>query len=101
MQVGEKIQEILTARKMTQKELANASGLTEAAISRYITGARTPKSISLSAIAKALDVTTDELLGNTSDTHDEIDNAIRLVARNAGTITNCQKKYLINALIGS
>ncbi len=100
MELGEKIQELLDARNMSRKELAEASGLTEAAISRYITGARAPKSISLSAIAKALDVTSDELLGNVSDTKDEVDDAIRLVARNAGNVTKEQKKYLINALIG-
>ncbi len=100
MHVGERIQILLESRNMTRKQLAEASGLTEAAISRYITGARNPKSISLSAIAKALDVTTDELLGNTVDTSNEVDEAIRLVARNAGSITKEQKKFLINALIG-
>jgi transcriptional regulator with XRE-family HTH domain len=100
MGLGEKIQELLDARNMSRKELAEASGLTEAAISRYITGTRAPKSISLSAIAKALDVTSDELLGNINDTKDEVDDAIRLVARNAGSVTKEQKKYLINALIG-
>ena len=100
MELGERIQRVLDARKMSRKELAEASGLTEAAISRYITGTRTPKSISLSAIAKALDVTSDELLGNVNDTKDEVDDAIRLVARNADSITKEQKKYLINALIG-
>lgn len=100
MELGERIQRVLDARKMSRKELAEASGLTEAAISRYITGTRTPRSISLSAIAKALDVTSDELLGNVNDTKDEVDDAIRLVARNADSITKEQKKYLINALIG-
>jgi transcriptional regulator with XRE-family HTH domain len=85
---------------MSRKQLAEASGLTEAAISRYITGSRTPKTISLSAIAKALDVTSDELLGNTKDSSNDVDKAIRLVARNAGSITKEQKKFLINALIG-
>ncbi len=100
MHVGERIQILLESRNMTRKQLAEASGLTEAAISRYITGARNPKSISLSAIAKALDVTSDELLGNTIDTSNDVDEAIRLVARNAGSITKEQKKFLINALIG-
>ena len=100
MEVGQRIEELLTARGMSRKELAAASNLTEAAISRYITGSRKPKSISLSAIAKALDVTSDELLGNTRDTPDDVDDAIRLVARNASRITKEQKKYLINALIG-
>ena len=100
MGLGEKIQELLDVRGMTRRELAEASGLTEAAISRYITGDRNPKSISLSAIAKALDVTSDELLGNENNTEDEIDEAVRLVARNAGNVTSAQKRYLINALIG-
>lgn len=98
--VGERIQLLLEARNMTRRQLAEASGLTEAAISRYITGARTPKSISLSAIAKALDVTSDELLGNVTNSSDEVDDAIRLVARNAGSVTTSQKRFLINALIG-
>ena len=85
---------------MSRKQLAEASGLTEAAISRYINGTRSPKSVSVSAIARALDVTSDELLGTVADSSDELDEAIRLVARNAGSVTSEQKKYLINALIG-
>ena len=100
MEVGRKINELLAIRGMSQKQLAEASGLTEAAISRYIAGTRKPKSISLSAIAKALDVTMDELLGNVRDDSNEVDDAIRLVARNAGNISKEQKLFLINALIG-
>lgn len=100
MSIGNAIQEILDMRGMTRKELAEKSGLTEAAISRYITGARNPKSISLSAIAKALDVTTDELLGNKPNSSDNLNEAIRLVARNAASISSAQKRFLINALIG-
>ena len=100
MEIGKKIQEMLEIKGMSRKELAEASGLTEAAISRYITGSRVPKSISLSAIAKALDVSSDELLGNAVDSCNDVNGAIRLVARNAGNISNAKKKYLINALIG-
>lgn len=99
MTLGERIQSLLEARGMTRKELAEASGLTEAAISRYVNGTRNPKSISISAIAKALNVTSDELLGNTNDSVNEVDDAIRLVARNAKNVTIEQKRFLINALI--
>jgi transcriptional regulator with XRE-family HTH domain len=99
MTLGEKIQLLLKASNMTQKQLAEASGLTEAAICRYIKGTRTPKSNSLTAIAKAFNVTTDELLGNIVDSPDEIDEAVRLIARNAGSLTVAQKKFLINAII--
>jgi transcriptional regulator with XRE-family HTH domain len=100
MHVGERIQVLLDSRGMSRKQLAEASGLTEAAISRYVSGTRNPKSISLSAIAKALDVTSDELLGNINDTSNDVDEAIRLVARNTESITKEQKRFLINALIG-
>lgn len=98
--VGERIQSLLEARNMSRKQLAEASGLTEAAISRYINGTRNPKTVSVSAIARALGVTSDELLGTVADSGDELDQAIRLVARNAGNVTLEQKKFLINALIG-
>ncbi len=100
MEVGERIHRLLESKGMSRKELAELSGLTEAAISRYITGSRVPKTISLSAIAKALDVSSDELLGNIVDKPNDVDDAIRLVARNADSVSNAQKKFLINALIG-
>lgn len=100
MEVGERIQRLLESKGMSRRELAELSGLTEAAISRYITGSRIPKTISLSAIAKALDVSSDELLGNIVDKPSDIEDAIRLVARNANSVSNAQKKFLINALIG-
>ena len=100
MEAGKRIQELLDARGMSRKELSEATGLSEAAISRYITGARQPKMISISAIANALGVSVDELLGVCKDKGDEVDDAIRIVARNAGNISKEQKRYLLNALIG-
>ena len=48
---------------MTQRELANKVGITEASLSRYIGENRTPKGTVISNIANVLRTTTDYLLG--------------------------------------
>ena len=45
----------------TQKELSKASGITEAAISKYIKANRLPNARNLCRLADALDCTIDEL----------------------------------------
>lgn len=54
--VGRKIQEIRKQQKMSQAELAKASGLTQSWVSRYERGGQLPGSKKLEAIAKALKV---------------------------------------------
>ena len=61
---AQKIEEILESSNMTQKELAKKAGVTEATISRYLSGARSPRGEILSKIASILGVSTDYLLGN-------------------------------------
>lgn len=61
---AEKIEEVLDSLNMTQKELAKKTGVTEATISRYLSGARSPRGEILSKIASVLGLTTDYLLGN-------------------------------------
>ena len=56
MTVGEKIKRIRIFRKMTQKELGLAVGLTENRIAQYETNYRTPKKELLNQIAEALHV---------------------------------------------
>lgn len=55
---------LLNKNNMTQKELANRVGITEASMSRYIRGNRTPKGTVISNIANVLHTTTDYLLGS-------------------------------------
>lgn len=45
-----------------QKELAEASGISESTISHYMKGTRTPKGDNIVKLAKALECTTDELM---------------------------------------
>ena len=100
MTVGEKIEEAMRLRGMSRHRLSEITNLSEASISRYIRGEREPKMISLSAIARALDVTVDDLLETSKDETEQIGKAVMLIARNAKTLNTEDKKTLINALIG-
>lgn len=59
---GENLEALLREYPMTQKELADATGLTKAAISNYVLGKRIPTVEAVLAIAYALDCTTDDLI---------------------------------------
>ena len=98
-ELGVRIVEQLKARGMQQKELAERIGLTEATLSRYISGDRDPKPEVLANMATALHTTSDYLLGIE---HDDFDypRIRRMIARNASTMSNQDKKDLINALFG-
>jgi transcriptional regulator with XRE-family HTH domain len=60
---GERLQAIRKARGLTQVQLAEAAGTTQRAISYYETEAGFPPSPAVIDLAKALRITTDELLG--------------------------------------
>jgi transcriptional regulator with XRE-family HTH domain len=60
---GERLQSIRRARGLTQVQLAEAAGTTQRAISYYETEAGFPPAPAVIDLAKALKVSTDELLG--------------------------------------
>lgn len=60
---GERLQGIRRARELTQVQLAEAAGTTQRAVSYYETEAGFPPAPAVIALARALKVTTDELLG--------------------------------------
>lgn len=97
--LGLRIAESLQKKGMTQKELSERIGVTEAVISRYISGDREPKPEMLANIATALHTTSDFLLGIENDefNHSKIR---RMIARNASNMTEQEKRELINALFG-
>lgn len=98
-ELGKRISEALKRSNTQQKELAERVGITEAVMSRYISGDREPKPDMLANIATALNTTSDYLLGIE---HDEFDypRVRRMIARNASAMTDSEKKELINALFG-
>lgn len=67
---GGKVTMLLKKNNMVQKELAGRVSITEASLSRYISGNRTPKGTVIANIANVLHTTTDYLL-NTENNENE------------------------------
>ena len=97
--LGSRITEALKRQNMQQKELAMRIGITEAALSRYISEERDPKPETLANIATALHTTSDYLLGIERDEFDP-PRIRRMIARNASSLTEADKREIINALFG-
>ena len=99
--LGERIVELLKKAGLTQKQLADRIGVTEAAMSRYIKGEREPMSNVVADMATALRTTADYLLGRGDFLGEEFSLVKVFVARNSATLTTQQKQELIAALLGS
>ena len=98
-ELGAKIAEMLLKRGMTQKELAERIDVTEAAMSRYVSGDREPKPDVLANIATALSTTSDYLLGIENGEF-SFPGIKRMIARNSGNLTQEEKRELVNAIFG-
>lgn len=94
--IGVRLAALMRGRGMNQKQLAEATNLTPAAVSRYINGERVPRAITIAALAKALGVKPADITGTADE--QETDEAIRLIARNASSLTEAQRAELIAAL---
>lgn len=81
---------------MSQKELAEPAGLTPASVSGYVNGERFPWPATIAAMSRALGVAPSDIIGTSCN--QELDDAVRLVARNADSLTEAQRAELIAAL---
>ncbi|MBE6093935.1 MAG: helix-turn-helix transcriptional regulator [Schwartzia succinivorans] len=96
-----RLEEMLKNRRMAQKELAEKAGITEAAVSHYIKGDRTPRSAVLARIANALGTSSDYLMEGIPQSYvEEIGYAKRLIARNVDQMTVAEKREILNILLG-
>ena len=96
--LGERIQIRMKEYGYTQKELAGMIGVTEAAMSRYISNERVPKAEIFANLATALRTTSDFLMSG-KDPEEDFSELYRLVARSSGKMTEEQKKDLIRLLV--
>ena len=64
MKFNERLKELREKNNLTQEQLAKKSGISSRMIQRYEYGTSRPRLDAADKIAKALGVTTDELLGN-------------------------------------
>lgn len=99
--LGERIKVLLEQRGMTQRQLAEQAGCTEAAVSHYVKGDRIPRASVMAKIAIALGTTTDYLMeGIPQNKKADLDYAKKLIGRNAEHMTREEKMEIINILIG-
>lgn len=98
--VTNRITELLLKQGMSQKELAQAAGITESAISHYVRGDRVPRGTNLIKIANALNTTADFLLSQdkVNDRENDLKMAKTLIARNASEMTREEKLELVSIL---
>lgn len=83
---GPRLAALLEERGLTQLELAARVGVTRAAMSRYVSGDREPRFVTLVRIAEELGVHVEELIPSNID---PVETAMRLAAR--GRMTEEQK----------
>ena len=93
---GERIKSLLKKKKMTQKQLAELSGVTESALSHYIKGDRIPSGVASVNVAYTLSTTVNYILGK----EDILDfsNIKRILEQNKSKMTNKEKAELIELL---
>lgn len=100
MEFNERIKMLMENKHLTQKELASLAGITEASMSKYLSGSRTPRIDVVVNLANALGVSTDELIGNEIE-KDGMD-LLRLktvLARGVEKMSEEDKKELIKFLL--
>ena len=96
-----RLEEMIKSSRMTQKELAEKAGVTEAAMSHYVKGDRIPRSSVLARIAIALGTTSDYLIEGVPENRiEELGFAKRLIARNTSQMTNAEKREILSILLG-
>ena len=78
---SERLNELMRGKDLSQKELAELAGVTAPAMSYYVSGSRVPHGEVLVRMAKALDTTTDYLLGASEEKQDE-DRELHYLQRN-------------------
>ncbi len=97
-QFNERLQQAISRSGMTQKELAEKVGITEAAVSHYLKGDRMPRSAVAVKLADVLNMSVDELMGGNTET--SFDEVYKIVARSAKQLDNDQKAALVRVLFG-
>ncbi len=98
--VGETVKEILKKSGKTQVDLCEMTGIKPAAMSKYLSGEKMPRTEILMKIADALDVSLYTLLGK--DEERSVYEICRsaLLARSGNEMTEEERKDLIKLILG-
>lgn len=96
--IGDRIGTLLKEKGYTQKSLAKQVGVTEAAMSRYLSNQREPKLDVVASFAKALNTTTDYLIyGDVK--FESFDEIYWFVARNVHKMEQSEKMKLVQVIV--
>ena len=94
--LSDRLKRTMKERGYTQKELAERSHLTEAAISKYLSGYRTPHLEILVTLARVLNVSTDYLLGvEVGSKEENYQRVYEMVERHKSSMSSEEKMKLI------
>lgn len=99
MELNERIRMIMNEKGLTQKELSQKANITEASMSKYLSGERTPRIDVIVNVANALEISVDSLLGGKTTTINGLADAKLVLARGKDTLSEDDKKELIKFLL--
>lgn len=99
MALQDKILQLMKEQKINQKQLAEKASITEASLSKYLSGNRTPRIDVLVKIAKALDTSVNFLLDNETAPENPYLHASAALARCKDELTKDEKMKLIKFLL--
>lgn len=97
----ERINNLLKEKNLTQKQLSKMSNITEASLSRHLSGKLEPKIDIVRNIAFSLGVSVSYLVGDTNDYNIKkkpFDETYIIIARNKNSLTDQEKTKLIKLL---
>ena len=99
--LGKRIRELISSSKLSQRDLAQDIGVTESAISKYLSGERMPRGEILLNLVTALNTTSDYLLGHTDYDNSNLSfNELKgILSRNSTELNAEQKTKLIEIII--
>lgn len=99
MEINKRIKNIMNEKGLTQKELSLKANITEASMSKYLSGDRIPRIDVIVNIANALEVSVDSLLGGNATQINSLSEAKLVLARGKDKLTNDDKKELIKFIL--
>lgn len=101
---NDKVKYLMQQNGISQKELSELTGITEASVSRYLSGERTPRIDIIINFAKALKVDVDYLIFEDEEIKNREQSYINcrtILARNAKNLTPEEKNKLISIILNS
>ena len=99
MLLKEKAVQLMREQKLNQKQLAEKTSITEASISKYLSGERTPRIDVAVKLAKALNTSVNFLFDNGTTPDNPYMSAMGALARCKDKLSDEEKKKLMKFLL--